>query len=53
MPAEPMSSNGLRPILSIKAMAISVVSTLITEVITVLMAATSALNPTACHSTLE
>ena len=35
MPVDPMSSSGLRPILSISAMAISVVSTLITEVITV------------------
>ncbi len=35
MPDEPMSSSGLRPILSISAMAISVVSTLMTEVITV------------------
>ena len=35
MPEEPMSSSGLRPILSISAMAISVVNTLITDVITV------------------
>ena len=37
-PDEPMSSSGLRPTLSISAMAISVVSMLITEVITVLTA---------------
>ncbi len=35
MPEDPMSSSGLRPILSISAMAISVVNTLMTEVITV------------------
>ena len=35
MPDDPMSSSGLRPILSISAIAISVVSTLITDVITV------------------
>ncbi len=35
IPDEPMSSSGLRPILSISAIAISVVNTLITDVITV------------------
>lgn len=53
MPADPISSSGFRPILSISAMAISVVNTLITDVITVYTADSSALNPTACHSTLE
>ena len=53
MPDDPMSSSGLRPILSISAIAINVVSTLMTDVITVNIAESSALNPTACHSTLE
>src|SRR6476469_7102938 len=53
MPDDPMSSSGLRPILSISAMAISVVATLMTDVITVYTADWSALKPTACQSTLE
>ena len=53
IPTEPTSSNGLRPTLSISAMAISVVAMLVTEVITVMMNDWLSSNPTASHSTLE
>ncbi len=53
MPTEPISSSGLRPTLSISAIAISVVAMLVTEVITVMTNAWLSPNPTASHSTLE
>ena len=53
MPAEPISNSGLRPTLSINAIAMSVVAMFVIEVITVMMNAWLSPNPTACHSTLE
>jgi hypothetical protein len=53
MPTEPTSSSHRRPDLSIKEIAISVVTTLTTLVITVISSEPLALKPTACQSTLE
>ena len=53
MPLDPINSSGLRPILSISAMAISVVRMLVTDVITVIVKDEFSPNPTACHNTLE
>ena len=53
MPAEPISNSGLRPILSISAMATSVVAMLTIEVMTVIRKDWLSSKPTACHSTLE
>src|SRR5690606_37741821 len=52
IPADPSSSSGLRPILSITAIAINVVATFTTEVMTVTHRASASLKPTACHSVL-
>ena len=53
IPAEPTSSSGLRPILSISAMAINVVAILTIEVMTVITNDWLSSKPTASHSTLE
>ncbi|SKX06606.1 Uncharacterised protein [Mycobacteroides abscessus subsp. massiliense] len=53
IPAEPMSSKGLRPTRSINAMATSVVAMFVMEVITVMVKDELSPNPTACHSTFE
>src|SRR3954454_14169959 len=53
IPADPTSSSGLRPTLSISAIATSVVTMLIALVITVIASELLSLNPTACHRTLE
>ena len=53
MPADPISSNGLRPILSISEIAINVVAILTIEVITVITKDWLSSKPTASHSTLE
>src|SRR3954453_15221154 len=53
IPAEPTSSSGLRPTLSISAIATSVVTMLTALVITVIASELLSLNPTACHRTLE
>src|SRR3954470_4511456 len=53
IPAEPTSSSGLRPTLSISAIATSVVMMLTALVITVITSELLSLNPTACHRTLE
>lgn len=52
MPAEPTSSRGLRPTLSISAIAISVVAMLTTDVITVIVNDELSSKPTASHNTL-
>lgn len=53
MPTEPTSSSGLRPILSITAMATKV-PTMLTSALTTLMSRDrSSPNPTACHSVDE
>src|SRR3954466_6314471 len=53
IPAEPTSSNGFRPTLSINAIARSVVTMLTALVITVIASELLSLNPTACQRTLE
>lgn len=53
MPADPISSSGLRPILSISAIAMSVVTMFTIEVMTVMVNDELSSKPTACHSTLE
>jgi hypothetical protein len=53
MPDEPTSSSGLRPTLSINAIAISVVRMFVIDVITVIVNDELSLKPTASHSTLE
>jgi len=53
MPTEPMISSGLRPNLSMVAIAISVVMMLITALITVMVKAWPSSKPTASHNTLE
>ncbi len=53
MPAAPMISSGRRPILSISAIATSVVRMLVTDVITVISSALLSLKPTERHSVVE
>src|SRR6476620_3509324 len=53
MPIDPMISNGFRPIRSIVAIAISVVSTLMVAPISEMMNDWLSSKPTACHSTFE
>ena len=53
IPVEPTRSSGLRPTLSISAIAISVVAMLVTEVITVIVNDELSSKPTACHRTFE
>src|SRR5450432_1057262 len=53
MPIEPIISSGLRPKRSIEAIATSVVTMFTAPVITVISSELLALNPAACHSTLE
>ena len=53
IPAEPMSSRGLRPILSISMIAITVVRMFTTEVMTVMRNDELSSKPTASHSTFE
>ena len=53
MPAEPMSSSGRRPTLSISAMAMNVTATFVIEVMVETRNDWLSSNPTACHSVLE
>ena len=53
MPAAPTSSSGLRPILSIRAIAMSVVTMLVTLVMTLISSALLSEKPTDCHSVVE
>ena len=53
MPAEPMSSSGRRPTLSISAIAMNVTATLVTAVIVETRNACDSSKPTACHSVVE
>ena len=53
MTTEPISSSGLRPMRSMNRIATKVVTTLVSEVITVTIKLSVVLKPTACQRTLE
>ena len=53
MTTEPINSSGLRPMRSMNRIATNVVTTLVSEVITVTIRLSVVLKPTACQRTLE